>query len=327
MNHPIDWAGLRMLRTCFLEQSFPESGYWSSRKLLEDYDRTFAQRIGWKWDAVFEELKTRGWTPPVARLTDWGCGSGIASRKFLEHFGEQSVEDVSLWDSSSLAMEYTESELAKNTPKVAVRQARQAPYKKPGVLLLSHVVNELDADGVDYLVKLASHADAVIWVEPGTHAESRRLAAIRDRLCKRLQPVAPCTHAEPCPVLLPENERHWCHHFTRPPMAVHQSPEWSAFTRELKIDLGTVPYSFLVMTSRAYTPPDEYVRVVGHPRVFKGFCNLLCCNKSGLHDWSLPQKVDKSLYKEVKKEKYFPMLCCEVHNERISSVKTWVSKS
>ena len=61
--------------------------YWDSPVTVAAYDRSFAQRIGWKWTAVMEELSARGWTLPqnISRIVDWGCGSGIASRIFLEN--------------------------------------------------------------------------------------------------------------------------------------------------------------------------------------------------------------------------------------------------
>ena len=60
----LDWAALDRLRDSFLAGKPAGASYWTSRMDLENYDFAFAQRIGWKWDAVLRELKLRGWTPP-----------------------------------------------------------------------------------------------------------------------------------------------------------------------------------------------------------------------------------------------------------------------
>ena len=55
--------------------------------MLEDYDRTFATRIGWKWDFVLSRLKESGWRyDEDTSLIDFGCGTGIASRRYLHYF-------------------------------------------------------------------------------------------------------------------------------------------------------------------------------------------------------------------------------------------------
>jgi hypothetical protein len=46
-------------------------------------------------------------------------------------------------------------------------------------------------------------------VEPGTKETSRTLQGIRERLVKEARVLAPCTHADPCPLL--RTERDWCH--------------------------------------------------------------------------------------------------------------------
>ncbi|MCU0787067.1 MAG: hypothetical protein MUC91_02585, partial [Verrucomicrobia bacterium] len=73
----VNWTSLERLRAAFLEGSAGGTDYWSSDEDLASYDLTFAQRIGWKWDWVLEDLKRLGWHPPAGDLLDWGCGSGI----------------------------------------------------------------------------------------------------------------------------------------------------------------------------------------------------------------------------------------------------------
>ena len=102
----IDWAALERMRAAFLAGTAGAQDYWQSETDLTAYDATFAQRIGWKWDFVLGELQRRGWTPPKGGLLDWGCGSGVAGRAFLDHFGTDSVSKLRVWDRSALAMNF-----------------------------------------------------------------------------------------------------------------------------------------------------------------------------------------------------------------------------
>jgi hypothetical protein len=316
----IDWEGLRRIRKHFLAAEGPAGNYWSSLRLLESYDRTFAERIGWKWEAVFHELKLRGWQPRPGPVTDWGCGTAMAARKFLEYAGTDGVAFLVLWDQVENAIKYGTRRVNRFFPQVTVRPARQAPFKNPGILLISHVLNELSEKQLEELVQLVAKAEAVIWVEPGTFEASRALISIREKLRPHLQVIAPCTHQEVCGLTAKGKEPHWCHHFTQPPARVHQDPHWSRFVSELNIDLGTLPYSFLAMDKQASPPLDKGVRVIGHPRQYKGHCRLLCCREQGVSECSLSAKPDKQLFKDVKKEKVFPLFQMEVENERI----TWI---
>ena len=55
-----DWESLKSLRTIFLsETAGGQKDYWSSSRLLELYHETFAQRIGWKWDAVLKDFSAK----------------------------------------------------------------------------------------------------------------------------------------------------------------------------------------------------------------------------------------------------------------------------
>lgn len=101
---PTDLKRFNRLRETFLTGEGPRPDYWTSKSDLEVYNRTFAQRIGWKLDYVFNQLAHLGWTPPAGDLLDWGCGTGIATQRFLERFGTD--RHIYLWDRSPLALQF-----------------------------------------------------------------------------------------------------------------------------------------------------------------------------------------------------------------------------
>lgn len=307
----IDWKALERMRAAFLAGTAGGTDYWQSESDLAAYDATFAQRIGWKWDYILEELKRRGWRPPGGELLDWGCGSGIASRAFLDHFGAQSSSGLRLWDRSSLAMSYAAQRAREKFQQLKVvtgansiteAAATGASPLRDGTLLISHVLTELTPEQTESLADLAAKAASVIWVEPGTFECSLTLIAIRERLRERLNVVAPCTHAGRCGILAPENERHWCHHFAAPPPEVFVDGNWSRFANLLGIDLRDLPLSFLVLDSRPAPPLSTRAgRVIGHPRIYKAHALLLGCDTSGVSERKLTKRALPEEFRALKK--------------------------
>lgn len=287
----IDWTALERMRAAFLQNTAGGADYWRSDSDLASYDATFAQRIGWKWDYVLAELKRRGWSPPEGELLDWGCGSGIAGRAFLDHFGEQAVCGLRLWDRSSMAVSYAIRRAQEKYPNLEIRAGSQSGAP-PATLLISHVLTELTQPQTESLVELAATAECVLWVEPGTYEASLTLIAVRERLRGRFNVVAPCTHPGRCGILAPENERHWCHHFASPPPEVFTDRNWSQFARMTGIDLRDLPLSFLVLDKRPVASlPDGAGRVLGHPRIYKGHALLLGCDASGVSERKLTKRI------------------------------------
>lgn len=297
----IDWAALRQMRTAFLENTAGAGDYWRSESDLASYDATFAQRIGWKWDYVLGELKRRGWSPPGGELFDWGCGSGIASRAFLDHFGRDSVRTLRLWDRSDLAIAYAKARARGKYPGLEIYGGSKRIT--PGsTLLVSHVLTELAPEQTEALATMATEAGCVIWVEPGTYETSLTLVAVRERLRGSMNVIAPCTHPARCGILAPGNERHWCHHFASPPPDVFTDSNWGKFARLLEVDLRDLPLSFLVLDKRPPPPlPAGAGRVIGHPRIYKGHALLLGCDATGVSERKLTRRFLPEEFRALRK--------------------------
>lgn len=292
--HSSDWKRLQALRDRFLSDASDE--YWTPRD-LELYDATFAQRIGWKWDSALAALGN--WRPASSHLLDWGCGTGIAARAVAEWSG---IRSVTVYDQSRAAAAFA-AESLRRMGVAASSESRLPASVPPGTLLvISHVIGELDDSELEALAAFASTADEVLWVEPGSREISRRLSAARERLrAAGLSFIAPCTHQFPCPMLAPENERHWCHFFAPPPLEVFQSAFWREFSERLQIDLRALPFSFLA-ASRTPPPGSAAERIVGRPRERKAHVELLCCGKEGLRDRVLQKRENPELFRKLTKK-------------------------
>jgi len=321
----IDWTVLERLRAMFLSGAATAGPYWRSADELENYDFTYAERIGWKWDAVLHELDQRGWRPSGAdgaadehgdaagrngrlAVLDWGCGSGVAGRRMVQWLGVDRVGVLRLWDHSALATDFAVQAARARFPRLAVEHMTpgfiegDAPV---GVLVISHVLNELPAAELLALRGLASRAETIVWVEPGTQEISRALIAVREQLRDRFRVVAPCTHQHACGLLAPENARHWCHHFAPPPAGIFTDSNWVKFGQRAGIDLRSLPYSFLALERResgvADAPLSDFSRVLGEPRVYKGFAKVLNCDATGVAELLLQKRDAPGLFKQMRR--------------------------
>src|SRR5687768_7451713 len=102
----LDWKALDRLRDGFLSGDAGNGAYWKGEADLASYDFTYGERIGWKWDHVLRELRLRGWRPKSRAIFDWGCGSGIASRRVIEFFGPANFETLTVWDHATVATDF-----------------------------------------------------------------------------------------------------------------------------------------------------------------------------------------------------------------------------
>lgn len=303
----LDWSALDRLRDKFLHGGAADGPYWETTADLANYDLTYAERIGWKWDAVLRELRMRGWRPTSRRVFDWGCGSGIAARRVIEFFGAENFSELLVWDHSPLAGDFAATAASKAFSQLNVTEATPGfleSSESVGLLVLSHVLNELSPTALASLRGLIARAEAVLWVEPGTHVVSRELGTLRDEFNGPLHVVAPCTHTHPCPILAPGQERHWCHFFAAPPPAIFADPQWVRFGHRAGIDLRSLPYCFLALDRAPLaTPADGLSRAIGRAEHFKPYARLLNCDATGLAELELPKRAAPALFKQLDRTK------------------------
>jgi SAM-dependent methyltransferase len=326
----LDWAALDRLRDLFLG-GVPSGSYWTTRSDLANYDFTFAQRVGWKWNAVLEELKLRGWTPPAREALDWGCGSGIAGRSVIGFFDEGTFQTLRVFDQSSLAADFAleRAQITFAGLRVEAVQPAWLEGGEPlGVLIVSHVLNELDEDGQRMLRKLIDRAAAVLWVEPGTFQVSRDLIAWREELRPAFHVLAPCTHQAGCGLLSAGNERHWCHHFAPSPAGIMGDSNWVRFGQRAGIDLRSLPYSFLALERiglREPVPgllPAGWSRIIGEPRFYKGYAKILSCQCDGPRELRLQKRTQPQLFRATKDRTAGVIHCWRTDGDDIVSAET-----
>lgn len=328
----LDWYALERLRATFLARDAASQGpYWQTPSALAAYDATYAERIGWKWDALLRELRLRHWSPPAGTtLLDFGCGSGVAGRRVLAAFGTTHFAALALADHSPEAVAFAAERARATFPGLTVTTPTNldpASFDASRTtLVISHVLNELTPAARDALLDLAVRAACVIWVEPGTHADSRALATVRDQLRDGHRIIAPCTHRENCPLFLETNARDWCHFFAEPPPGVQNDPDWVRFSHRAGVDLRSQAYSCLVL-ERTTSIPDanlRLARVLGRPEVFKPYARLLACESDGLHFLELSKRTDPALVKRLDRSPPVPLYALVHDGKRLISATPMV---
>lgn len=304
MPKDIDWIALNRLRQMYLKESSKlQDNYWNSTDTLRSYDATFAQRIGWKWDAVIEEFKSRYSAnfPQKMQLLDWGCGTGIAARRFVTAFRDADFAHVYFYDRSIEAAQFAQKKFREIYPNLSNSFMHEAP-KSRFILLVSHVLSELDSKSILALEGLARLSDAVFFVEPGTPASSDKLIRIRESLRSEIAFVAPCPHSDECGLLHKKDELDWCHNFARPPSEIFHDPDWSLFAKRMEIDLRSLPVSFLIGMKPKIAPPigsNNCVRLLGRPKVGKVGATFVGCEKVGVHKMLVEKRRHASTVKQL----------------------------
>ncbi len=325
----LNWKRLAELRGRFLAASPPESGYWESEQDLREYNQTLGERIGWKWDAVLDEIRMRRIALPAAQVVDWGCGSGVASRRWLKSPLGRETRQCRFYDLSTLASDVAAKEARRQYPRCDSQPVSSADLEfacRDALLLVSHVLNELSDEGLAQLERCMALAAAVVWVEPGSRETAKRLVASRERLRERMHTLAPCPHTGPCGLLAPENAHHWCHHFVHPPERVHHEGRWRRFADHLGIDLSAVSYSFLVLRRRD-VPVGEpgdidsgLSRLFGSARHYKGYSKMLNCSAEGVEDAHLMKRHVPEVIRTLKKDDALLLYRWQREDGRITGV-------
>lgn len=325
----LDWTALDRLRATFLSAaSARATPYWNTHDTLAAYDATYAERIGWKWDSLLRELAARVWTPPSGTvLVDWGCGSGVAGRRVLTAFSPSHFSGLHLHDHAPEALAFSTARIREVYPSLPLLDSpgfrrSDAPF----TLVVSHVLNELPPEARATLLDLAARAAAVLWIEPGTHADSRALATVRDEFRNTHRLVAPCTQCEACPLFAEANARDWCHFFAAPPPGVQNDASWVRFSHRAGIDLRSQAFSYLVL-DRATMPAlpavpagTQAARVLGRPEVFKPYARLLACAADGLHFLELSKRTDPTLVKRLAKDPPLPLYALSRDGSKVISM-------
>lgn len=289
------WKSLQKLRQSYLTAQGFLPDYWSDHELLEAYDQTLAQRIRWKWRAVWEALPK---TELPRTLVDLGCGTGAASREVLSLAGDR-FDKLVLLDRSTRALQFAAAKVREEFPECKVET--RLPQHEEYFLLVSHLFSELTAEGLSDLQPLLAKAEVLLWVEPGRHQESGRLSLLRETLRATHQFLAPCPHQSLCGMLADDQVTNWCHFRAPVPKDVHHSAYWREVAKQLGIDLRSLPlaYLFAKRTSALDVLDDDKVQILAGSKTYKGYTRYHGCHRDRVFQADFMKRTSKIIYAEL----------------------------
>lgn len=234
--------------------------------------------------SALAQFRTRvGRWVPTDHL-DVGGGTGAATWAVADAWpqGPDGGHSSTVLDWSDAAIELGR-ELAGGAEHGAVRGARWrkavlgGPLPETDLVTVSYVLGELtDADRTAVVAEAARAArGAVVVVEPGTPEGYARVLAVRDQLLGAgFTILAPCPHADTCPVAGREGD--WCHFAARVTR--------TSLHRQVKG--GSLPYEdekfgYVAAARFPAAAGEGHDRVVRHPQIRKGQVLLDLCGPDG----------------------------------------------
>jgi len=175
---------------------------------------------------------------------------------------------------------------------------RSANIAKDGIdsaprdlVTLTYVLNELDPDTrprvLERLWQLT--ADTLIIVEPGTPAGWQRIIAARRQLIEAgAHVIAPCPHADDCPLQPPD----WCHFAERVARSrLHRQAKGA------EVPWEDEKFSYVALSRKP--APNASSRITARPRKGSGRVTLKLCRPDGSAGEQLFSRRDGDIYKRA----------------------------
>jgi len=233
------------------------------------------------------------WSPRT--LLDAGAGPGSALWAARDQW--PSIEHATMIEASEPVRQVGDAlarESGARTTWIAADIARALPaLERADLVTLSYVLGELAPTAIDPLIERlwGLSQDTLLVVEPGTPAGWQRILLVRDRLIAfGANIIAPCPHAERCPLTAPD----WCHFSRR----VSRSR-----THRLAKD-ADVPWEdekFIYLAASRTGDPQPMARVLARPRAASGTVRLKLCASTGQLEERLVTKRQGDAYKAARR--------------------------
>lgn len=260
--------------------------------LVTRFPATFAACI-----KVFEEIKMRMPDFSFRRLLDVGAGPGSASWAALQVFGELSSLYLMERESEAIAIGKKLAECGSDIWKQAEWMAtsiEEALIPAVDAAVLSYVIGEMSRESVQNLVQRLwkSAVSVIVVVEPGTPRGYQNVLAVREwAISNGAVLVAPCPHAQPCPM----KEKDWCHFPAR--------VERTRIHRQMKG--GTLGYedekfSYVVLARPEMKILPLHGRAVAKPVKGSGYVKIPLCVENGHLEIFTASRKEKDMYRAAR---------------------------
>lgn len=247
---------------------------------------------------VMREIQMRMPEMSFYTLLDLGAGPGTVMWAMAEIFPSLQKATLIEQDTDLMALG---RRLARQATCSALRSAtwqaadlRECAAGPNDLVTLSYALGELPEESLPALLKKCWQAadKAVVIIEPGTMPGFARIRAARQELIALgAHVVAPCPHANSCP--MPDSD--WCHFAER----LERSRQ-HRLAKEATLSYEDEKFSYLVVAKSPATPFSG--RVLRHPLKRSGHVCLRLCTSQGLKQETISKKQGETYQKARKIE-------------------------
>ena len=204
-------------------------------------------------------------------LLDFGAGPGTALWAVRDCWPDL---DAATLIEASAAMQAFGADFARASGVARIDWRKDAALStQSDVVTLAYVLDELDAAERAVLIRRlwSLTGDTLLIVEPGTPAGWQRILDARALLlADGARMVAPCAHAQACPLVAPD----WCHFSRRVARSrVHLQ------AKNAEVPWEDEKFSYLAVTRNSTVLP--VARVIASPRAGSGKVALKLCESDG----------------------------------------------
>jgi ribosomal protein RSM22 (predicted rRNA methylase) len=224
-------------------------------------------------------------------LLDFGAGPGTALWAAADCW--PGLDAATLVEASPSMRKFGETFAGESGVARVAWRNDTASLEPSDLVTVAYVLDELDPDRRAALVGdlWSLTADTLLIVEPGTPAGWQRILDARALLLRHgAHQVAPCPHAQACPLVAPD----WCH-FTR---------RVSRSRAHLQAKGAEVPwedekFSYVAVARNPASLPTA--RVIAPPRAGSGKVELKLCQGNGKAETVLVTKREGARYKQARR--------------------------
>ena len=229
-------------------------------------------------------------------LLDVGAGAGSSSWAAIDLW--PAIQAVTFLDNNPRFLDMAKA-IAAKSGMAAFQDSNaiqgsigEAPLPQSDFVVASYMLAELSVTSARQIAlrMWAVTNQMLLLVEPGTPAGFERIAAARSALLRAgAQIVAPCTHANTCPL----TEDDWCHFSVRLSRAREHMHAKSA-----AVPFEDEPFSYLAVSRQ----PVAWAvgRIVRPVRISKPGTAFSLCTHMGLQEVVVPKR-DRNLFGRVRK--------------------------
>lgn len=297
-------VGIKKLRSSFekLHKMYTEGG--KQQKIVstyEDHVCYLSYRFPATFHAVTEVLnrfKDRFSSFSPTSVIDFGAGPGSALLASIQAF--RTLSEFFCVEQDADFIQIGKSFLPETVEWMQADMRSFSHSKKYDLVLASYSLGELTdmQKALDILIDAAK--GCIVLIEPGTPRGFQTIKNAREYILgKGWNVVAPCPHANSCPV--PQND--FCHFTKRLPRSrIHRMIKGGSLGYEDE------KFSYVVLSHPTLSCASPYARVLRHPCLRSGHKHFTLCTNAGEFVQKTIAKKDSKIFPLAKKAEWGDIL-------------------